>query len=156
MARLMSELLHGLSPEEAAALTGLGTVVQVPAGHVLFQIGDPADGIFVVQSGRVSLTVPLTVRGVEEHVLIEERLPGETLGWSGLVPPHRFTLKATAATETGLLGFARGVLMDHFEENPKVGRIVTHNLASVIGRRLAIFQTMWLREMQRTVEQRFS
>jgi CRP-like cAMP-binding protein len=156
MARLMTELLNGLSPEEAAAVTGLGSGFHAPAGRVLFQIGEPADGIFVVQSGRVALTVPLTVQGVEEHVLIEERLPGETLGWSGLVPPHRFTLKATAATETELLTFARSSLLDHFVRYPAVGRIVTHNLASVISRRLGIFQTMWLREMQRTVEKRFS
>jgi hypothetical protein len=33
---------------------------------------------------------------------------------------------------------------------------VSLNLASVIGQRLQLFQTMWLREMQRTVELRYA
>ena len=37
-------------------------------------------------------------------------------------------------------------------KNPNVGRIVSMNLARVIGERLQLFQAMWLREMQRTVD----
>jgi hypothetical protein len=33
-----------------------------------------------------------------------------------------------------------------------VGYAVSLNLAAVIGERLQLFQAMWLREMQRTVE----
>ena len=37
-----------------------------------------------------------------------------------------------------------------------MGYTVTRNLAAVIGHRLEVFQTMWLREMQRVVELRYS
>ena len=106
--------------------------------------------------GRIALTLPIQIRGGEEEVLVEETLPGETVGWSGLVPPHRFTLNATAAIDSELLGFPRASVLDHFAAHPAVGHTVTRNLAAVIGHRLQVFQTMWLREMQRVVEHRYS
>jgi hypothetical protein len=45
-------------------------------------------------------------------------------------------------------------LAAHFSENPQAGYAVSMNLASVIGERLQLFQTMWVREMQRMVEAR--
>ncbi len=39
---------------------------------------------------------------------------------------------------------------------PTVGYTVSRNVASVIGHRLEVFQTMWLREMQRVIELRYT
>jgi CRP-like cAMP-binding protein len=149
-----TDLLNGLSPAEEAQVTELGVRLTAAAGNVLFRLGEAADRVYLIVRGRISLTLPLKVGNGEEDVLIEERLAGETLGWSGLIPPHRFTLKATAAAECELLAFPRSALLAHFAAHPAIGLTVTRNLASVIGHRLEIFQTMWLREMQRTVEQR--
>jgi len=151
-----TELLKGLSPDEAAAVTALGVRFTVPAGQVLFSLGEAADRMYLVISGRVALTLPLNVGGTDEDVLVEERLAGETLGWSGLIPPHRFTLKASAVHACELIAFPRAALLDHFEDHPAVGYTVARNVASVMGHRLGVFQTMWLREMQRTVELRQS
>lgn len=150
------DLLHGLSPEDATQLLALGAARQLSAGEVLFRLGEPAGEIFLVRSGRISLTLPIQVRGREEDVLIEEKLTGETLGWSGLIPPHRFTLKAAAAMQSDLLALPRAALLRHFAERPEIAYAVTGNVASVIGRRLEVFQTMWLREVQRAVEHRYA
>jgi len=53
-----------------------------------------------------------------------------------------------------LLALSRQALRDHFASHPAVGYAVALNLATVIGQRLQLFQAMWLREMQRTVELR--
>ena len=45
-------------------------------------------------------------------------------------------------------------LLEHFASHPFVGYAITRNLAGVIGQRLQVFQAMWLREMQRMVQQR--
>ncbi len=156
MPNVQTELLKGLSTKETAALMALGIGFHATAGKVLFRIGEPAESIYLIQSGCVALTLPLTVRGAEEDVLIEERLPGETFGWSGLIPPHRFTLKAIVSAESDLLSFPRAALLDHFAGRPAIGQIVTSNVASIIGHRLGVFQTMWVREMQRTIEHSFS
>jgi CRP-like cAMP-binding protein len=151
-----TDLLKGLSEDEADLLLAVGNPITVPAGGVLFRLGEQADRVYQVVRGRVTLTLPMQVRGAEEDVVIEERLPGETLGWSGLIPPHRFTLKATAAAQSELVAFPRAALLDHFSAHPTVAYTVTRNVAAVIGHRLQVFQTMWLREMQRVVELRYS
>ena len=151
-----TELFKGLSETEAAELLARGDRRSVADGEVLFRLGEPAERMYLVVSGRIRLTLPMKIRGSEEDVLVEERLAGETLGWSGLVPPHRFTLKATAAAATEVIAFSRAALLEHFAAHPAVAYTVIRNVGSVIGHRLQVFQTMWAREMQRSVELRFS
>ncbi len=148
------DLFAGLSHDEAAALLSLGTRITLASGDVLFRMGGEAALLYVVDRGRIALTLPMQVCGREEDVLVEERAPGETVGWSALIPPYRFTLKATAPLETDVLTFTRSSLLEHFGRYPIVGYIVTRNVASVIGQRLQVMQAMWLREMQRVVELR--
>jgi CRP-like cAMP-binding protein len=154
MTHSQPELLRGLSPEEVEQALSFGTRVTIARGTELFRLGDPADRLFVVERGRIRLTLPMQVRGQEEDVLVEERSPGQTVGWSALIPPYRFTLTATAPLETELIAFSREALAEHFAQYPSVGYVVSLNLAAIIGQRLQLFQTMWLREMQRTVELR--
>ena len=151
-----SELLRGLSEEEAQRVTGLGARIRLASGAELFPLGGPAENLFIVERGRIALTLPMQVREREEDVLIEERAPGQAFGWSALIPPHRFTLKATAPLDTEVLAIPRRTLLQYFDAHPDVGYIVTQNVAEVMGRRLQVFQAMWLREMQRVVELRTS
>jgi CRP-like cAMP-binding protein len=151
-----TDLLNGLSEEETARFLALGVPTRLAARETLFRLGIAADKAYLVTRGRIGLTLPIRIRGGEEEVLVEEKLPGETVGWSGLVPPHRFTLNAAAAIDSELIGFSRATVLEHFAAHPAVGHTVTRNLAAVIGHRLQVFQTMWLREMQRVVEQRYA
>ena len=151
-----AELLAGLAPEDAVRVMALATPLSLAAGQVLFDLGTDADTIYVIERGRIVLTLPLRVAGRDEHVLIEERQAGQALGWSALIPPHRFTLKATAPLDSVVLAFPRATLLDYFAAAPAVGYAVMRNVAAVTGHRLQLFQTMWLREMQRTVAINFT
>lgn len=147
-----AELLRGLSREEADGVRALGSHIRVPSGGELFSLGAPADNLFVVERGRIALTLPMRVSQQDEDVLIEERSPGQAFGWSALIPPHRFTLKATAPLDSEVLAIPRAALLRHFEARPEIGYIVTQNVAEIMGQRLQVFQAMWLREMQRVIE----
>jgi CRP-like cAMP-binding protein len=148
------DLLKGLSAEQARDVMALGKRLVLSSGAELFPLGAAADSLYVIVRGRIRLTLPMQVRGVEEQVLVEERTPGQAVGWSALTPPYRFTLTATAPLETEVLVLSRETLRAHFDAHPDAGLVVAMNLAGVIGERLQLFQTMWLREMQRTVELR--
>lgn len=154
MANVRPDLLQGLSDDEAAGIVALGTTLRLLAGQKLFRLGSEADRAYLVVSGRVALTLPIQVRSGEEEVVVDEALPGQTVGWSGLVPPHRFTLNAAAAIASELVELPREVLLAHFVTQPRVGQLVNRNLAAVVGHRLQVFQTMWARAMQRMVEAR--
>ena len=151
---MVHELLNGLSPAEVDLVLALGTRITVPTGASLFRLGDPADRVFLTERGRIRLTLPMQVRGHEEEILIEEKTPGQTVGWSALIPPYRFTLSAAAPIETEVIALPREALQRYFETVPAVGYKVTSNLAAVVGHRLQLVQAMWLREMQRSVELR--
>ncbi len=153
MAHEQSELLKNFAAEEVQWVLALGTRIALPSGASLFKLGDPAERLFLIERGRIRLTLPMQVRGSEEDVVVEERTAGQTVGWSALIPPHKFTLTATAPLETEVIALSREELSKHFAAHPIVGYKFTLNLAVVIGHRLQLFQAMWLREMQRTVEQ---
>jgi CRP/FNR family transcriptional regulator, cyclic AMP receptor protein len=149
-----SELLRGLPAPAADAIVALATRQRVAAGTELFRLGGAADSVFVVERGRILLTLPLTVGGCEKDVLIEERSPGQAVGWSALVPPHLFTLNATAPLDSEVLAIPRLALAAFFADDPAVGAVVMRNVAEIMGQRLQVYQTMWLREMQRGLELR--
>lgn len=148
------DLLKGLAPAEAESVLAVGKRMVLTAGAELFHLGDTAECIYVVVRGRLRLTLPMQVRGKEEDVLVEERSGGQTVGWSALIPPYRFTLTAAAELETELVALPREALNAYFGGHPETGYTVSCNLSSVVGQRLQLFQAMWLREIQRMVELR--
>lgn len=50
-----SEVLGRLSPEGAAALARAGSPVELPAGRLLCQAGDPGDAVYVVLEGEIEV-----------------------------------------------------------------------------------------------------
>ncbi len=154
MTERQPDLLRGLAPADIAAVVALGARIALSEGATLFRLGSEASSLYLVERGRVTLTLPMQLAGREQDVLVEERLPGQMLGWSALIPPHRFTLNATAPLATELIALPRQKLLDHFAEHPQVGYTVLTNLAGIIGHRLQVLQAMWLREMQRVIELR--
>lgn len=149
-----ADLLKGLAPDESERVLALGKRVLLAAGAELFHLGDTADSIYLVSQGRLRLTLPMRVRNREENVMVEERSSGQTVGWSALTPPYRYTLTATAPLETEVIALPREALNRYFAEHPETGYVVSCNLSRIIGGRLQIFQAMWLREVQRLVELR--
>jgi CRP-like cAMP-binding protein len=148
------DLLAGLSKADAARVLACAQSVTLNSGAMLFRLGADADALYNVVRGRISLTLPMRMRGEEQDVLIEERIPGQTLGWSAIVPPYRFTLTATAPLDSEVLAFPRERLTALFAEHPEVGAAVTANVAAIVAQRLHVFQAMWLRQMQQLVELR--
>jgi CRP-like cAMP-binding protein len=153
---MIIDLLRGLDPAVASEIAAMGRPMELPAGRVLFTLGETADAVFAIQRGRIALTLPMHVNGRDQDVLVEERVAGETVGWSALVPPHRFTLTATASIDSDAIAFPRTALFDRFAADPQVGLLLTRNIATVIGQRLQVLQAMWLREMQRVVQMKIA
>jgi CRP/FNR family cyclic AMP-dependent transcriptional regulator len=150
------DLLEGLTEEAANRLLALGSPLTLAAGGVLFEVGEPAERVFLIRGGRIHLTLPIAIQGKDQDILIEEHFVGETVGWSGLIPPHRFTLKGTAPVSTELIALPRAALLEHFAADPAVAYTVMRNVGSLIGHRLQVVQTMWTREMQRSVALRYA
>jgi CRP-like cAMP-binding protein len=146
-----SDLVAGLTEAEATTVLALGRPMTLAPGSTLFRLGDPANCAYLIERGCIALSLPMQLGGRPQDVIVQEHHAGDTLGWSALIPPHRFTMSATAPLATALLAFDRAALMAFCAANPNVGYRLTLNIAAVVGRRLQVLQAMWLREMQRAV-----
>ena len=140
-----------LPDSQAARLLAVARPQQCHTGECVFLLGDHADRLFVVLTGRVELSFPLSFGGVVRDVPVESKTPGSVLGWSALVKPHRFTLSARAAETSELATFLRQDLLRVFEDDAHVGYAVMRHIAEVVGRRLPQVQALWARELQRAV-----
>lgn len=148
-----TDLLAGLDDRSAAAVASLGKVRIFRAGAPLCGVGQPAEFVYLVREGRVDVTAPLLVMGEPTPVRLESLAPGATLGWCGLVPPHGFPVDAVAATPVVVLAFHRAALLQLMEARPEIGLKLMANAAAALARRNVRLQALWLREMQRDVNQ---
>ena len=103
----LPDLLQGVEPDEAARLLALGVRFDVASGQPLFRLGASADRLFIIERGRIALRLPIQVGGRREELVVEELGPGQTVGWSALIPPHRFTLEAVASVDATVIALSR-------------------------------------------------
>lgn len=146
------ELLAGLDAADCGEVLALASPLVLAPGEVLFRLGADATNLYLIERGLIALTMPMQINGHDENVLIDERVGGQTVGWSSVIPPHRFTLNAAAAVNTSVLAFSRDRLLAYFARRPRVGYVLSQNVAAIVGHRLQVFQAMWLRQMQRVVD----
>jgi CRP-like cAMP-binding protein len=150
-----AEVFAGLAAEQRRSVAAIAVERDAAAGEVLFRMGDLADALYVIRSGRVDLTFPLVVMGQVKETRFQSLEPGRTLAWSALVPPHRLTMSARAATHTQLIGFHRERLERLFDAEPELARVVMSNVARVVATRLHELLALWVREVQRNVSQTY-
>lgn len=151
-----AQLFAGLTAEQRAPFAPLARPSRAARGQRLFSMGEPAGVLYVVADGVVELTMPLAVSGGEHEVVVGVARAGETVAWSALIEPHRYTMSARAGTDVELVGFARADLQEALRGHPETGLRVLENLAQVVGRRLQVVQVLWTRALQRSVNETFA
>lgn len=149
---LRFEIFHGLSTGDMRRLSTIANAHALRAGEYLFLLGDNADSLCLVLSGRIELCFPMNVGGIVKDVTVETLGPGKMLGWSALVRPFRFTLSARAAEAAQIVAFTRQDLLAAFDTNPAIARAVLGSISELVADRLSMFQALWARELQRAVE----
>jgi CRP-like cAMP-binding protein len=118
--RCLMDLASGALPFSAAA------------GGTIAHKGQPANAFYLVQSGTVSV-------GLDEDHEFARLLtvgPGGVIGWSWLVPPHRwqFTCKADGAV-SGLM-FDAAWLRDRCDKNHELGYHLLKELMASVTQQL--------------------
>lgn len=147
-----AELFEGLSAGTIQRLAVIGRVRTLRAGEYLFLLGDSAQHVWVVLRGQVELCFPISAGGAVRDISVETVGAGKTVGWSALVKPFRFTLSARAAEPTEVMAFARHDIEAMLDGEPGFGRVVLGRLSELIATRLTMFEALWARELQRTLD----
>jgi len=119
---LLMDLASGAKPFAAAD------------GEYLGRLAQSADKFYLIQSGNVTLGVE---RRNSEFVPIQTVKPGEVVGWSWLVPPHRWQFHCRAEGAVKGLALDAAWLRDRCEKNHELGYYILKELIGVIANRLA-------------------
>ena len=154
-ARLLdSELFAGLGELEAAPVLEIAASLEVAAGGRVFLLGQDANSVFVIDRGRVALTLPLAIEGDAREVEVQQKDVRAVIGWSALVAPHHYTMSARAVDDCLLVSFSRSKMSEIFEQHPRINAVIQTNLARVVASRLTQLQAILVRDLQRWVSER--
>lgn len=124
----------GLSPETQARLASLARLEHVPAGTEILHEGELTDDFGIVLSGRVALRMLVPERGMVTILTVE---PGDIVGWSAIVPPHRATSAAIAIEPVELLMFDGERLRAALRSDHALAASVYPRVLQAVSRRLA-------------------
>ncbi|MFQ5501108.1 MAG: Crp/Fnr family transcriptional regulator [Phycisphaerae bacterium] len=143
-----SNIFRDIPQSSIGELCARGKAQSFESGDRLFDRGEDATELMVLQDGVVELFFPIQIMGVTRDLIMETKQPGDVVAWSALVDPHRFTLAARCASDCRVTSLDRPLLESYFEEHPREGYLFMRNLAGVIGQRLHAMQTIWLHDLQ--------
>ncbi|HMS86253.1 MAG TPA: cyclic nucleotide-binding domain-containing protein [Nitrospira sp.] len=132
MAQAMREvpLFHGMNTEQATRLAGVCTVKTLSVGERLFTGRDPADRLFLVVRGHV------TISGGSSSRVMGTVNTGETCGEVSLLSVRPHTATATALDPIEVAELPRQDLEDLIRRRPDIGVIISRNLAVGLGNKL--------------------
>lgn len=119
-------LFRDLDLPRLEAIAAATSEQRVVAGAVLFQRGDPCDGMHVIVVGRVKLAL-LAPAGAEK--VIEILGPGQSFGEAVMFIDRPHNLYAEALADSLLLHIGRKAILDAVDGSPEFARRMLNELS---------------------------
>ncbi len=132
LSELFQVILEPLSAGARERLVDSAEWLEVAPGARVFDEGGVADALHVVVSG----TVQLSVHQRERNLAVASVGPGELLGWSWMVPPHRWDFDAASGSGATLVRIPADVLRSVMEADPRDAAALSGQMLGVVSRRL--------------------
>lgn len=110
-------LFARLEVDQQQALLAVMTRHAVPAGEMVFWVGDAGDSLYVVESGQVTITAP-DERG--DHITLDTLGPGGVFGEISLLDGGPRTASVRAASDVSLLALRRDAFHAFLRQRPDV------------------------------------
>lgn len=116
-----------LNEDDRVALANVIDELKVPAGHTLFQAGDPGDSLFIMQSGEIELFIKDTAG---QKIVLTTAQPGDMFGELAMLDTGPRTATALALSDSDVLVLDRSDLVLLFQRKPEAA---LHMLAALSG-----------------------
>jgi len=126
--------LRGIGDRQLDVLATMAHATSLATGTMLGREGETAEAFYLIQSGRVALEIHTPDRGA---VRIQTVGPGEPVGWSWLVPPHRWQFDARAVDAVQAIAIDGAALRERCEQDHELGYQLLKRLVTVVASRLA-------------------
>ena len=111
-------ILAEFDPAALAELAGCAVLDSWHEGTTIFREGEAAEALWLIRRGTVAIEIAAPGRA---PLVVETLHPGDVLGWSWLVPPHRFMADARALTDAGGLRLDAACLRRKCDAQPAIG-----------------------------------
>jgi len=131
----VGELFNGIAAGTIEALAALVRRESYEPGAVLYRPGDPADDIFVLDSGRVEFLIGRGEHTAPGGFMLNK---GEVFGWAALLDGYPTRIASARCLEASTLLRVNGkAALGVLERDPSAGFVVMRRLAALIARYLA-------------------
>ncbi len=130
--------LDGLSDRHLLRLASAVKPFSAEAHEFIARKGNPSHVFYLVQSGHVEIG---NVADYGEFLPIAEVGPGEVVGWSWALPPHRWQFDCRASDSVRGISFDAEWLREQCENDHELGYHLMKHLLGVVANRLA--STRW-------------
>jgi CRP-like cAMP-binding protein/1-acyl-sn-glycerol-3-phosphate acyltransferase len=139
----LAPIFEGLDPGHLDALADMARMRRFETGERLIEEGAEANACFILGSGRVRLVFeppainPQAEGRTEGGVTVRDYDdPGRFLGWSALIPPHRYRGTVSALEPTEVIELSRDTLESYLRRHPVFGIAFMKRVIWVVGSRL--------------------
>jgi CRP-like cAMP-binding protein len=124
----------GLAPETVARLAAIACLRTVEPGDEVTREGQVTEALSIVLDGRIALRTLVPERGMVTILTVE---PGDVVGWSALVPPHRATSTGIAIEPVTLVELPGERLRALLRSDHALAASLYPRVLQVVSRRLA-------------------
>lgn len=124
-----AEIFIGLRKEELREISALCNIEEIKKGTVLCREGDPAEKLYILESGKVIIRF-------KSGYTFDISNPGQIIGWSTLINPHRFKADAICDEDCRLISIKGHELLELCRKQKNIGLTIMDNLAGVVFKRL--------------------
>ena len=131
----------GLPADARLRLTAIAEVRSFEPGTVVIREGELVDSLGIVVDGRMAIRLGVPGRASVTILTIE---PGDCVGWSALVPPHRATSTIVAVEPTTVVAFDGTSLRAVMDEDPATESAILRSVLEAVARRLVATRTQLL------------
>lgn len=127
-------LFQCVEPGCAAWLNSCAKAVTYGAGDFLLRTGKPADHLYLIVKGRVSIEAPPV--GDKGAIIIQTLADGDTVGWSWMLPPYTWNLDARALEQVEAVTIDAKLLRERLEADPALAARMYRRFSEVMLQRI--------------------
>lgn len=139
--------------EDKKALASVVERVQLRAGEILFEKGDPGDSLYIVRSGKVELFIRATAG---EKIVLTVAEENDLFGELAVLDKGARTATAIAIEDSELIGLDRDKLLLLFQRKPDAALDMIGAMGGMIRKADDILRTMTSKNVNEEVEERLT
>jgi len=123
---------HALPASRLKVFAEVAAPIEFEPGQIVFQAGEPANGLYVVEAGRLLIEAPQNGNLVPVQMIGA----GDAVGWSSFCDPYRWHSNSRALERTSALFFSAADLRERCAGDYHLGYELTKRITRIMLQRL--------------------